>query len=349
VGSSWRRWRTLLRTLSLPVALGLVGCGSLPQTLFAPVGDVARTQLHLLQLTTWIVSGIFVLVFGLLLYTLIRFRARAGAPTPKEIHGSHSLEVLWTIIPIIILAIISVPTVKDAFQLGDIPTGADVVHVKVIGHQWWWEFQYPDLGVVTANEIHIPVGKKVALEITSADVIHSFWLPRIAGKTDVVPNRLNHMWIDVDPDKAGVYYGQCAEFCGDSHANMRMRAVAQSQADFDAWVQQWKTGEVKPAAGSPATVGEALFMGGKRDNGNAMPCFTCHAINNTKAEGKVGPNLTLLGQRTIVAAGTLDNTPENVANWLHDPQAVKPGALMPNLSITKAESDALVAFLESQK
>ena len=349
VGSSWRPWRTLLRTLSLPLVLGLAGCGTLPQTLFGPVGEVARTQMDLLNLTIWIVSGIFVVVAGLLLYVLIRFRARAGAPTPKEVHGNHTLEVLWTVIPIVILITMGVPTVKDAFHLA-VPPTKDVINVKVIGHQWWWEFQYPDLGITTANELHMPVGKTISLTLTSADVIHSFWIPRIAGKTDVVPNRTNTMWFNVDADKAGVYYGQCAEFCGDSHANMRARAVAQSPEDFDAWVKQMRAGAVKPAAGnSLAVTGETLFMGGNRAGGGAMPCYTCHAIAGSKAEGKVGPNLTLFGQRTIVAAGTLDNTPENLAKWLHDPQSVKPGALMPNLNLTQDELNALVAYLHSQK
>lgn len=339
MGSSWRLVR-LFRALLLPLALGLAGCSALPQTVFQPAGPVARIQLNLLSLSIWIVSIIFVVVFAILLYVLWRFRARPNSPKPAEIEGNHVLEIVWTVIPILILVVMAVPTIKDAFALAA-PPSPDAMQVKVIGHQWWWEFQYPGLGVVTGNELHIPQGQRVDLTITSTDVIHSFWIPRLAGKMDAVPNRDNHMWFQ--GDETGTFYGQCAQFCGDSHANMRMRVVVDSKADFAAWVAKWQQGEVKPdAANALAVQGEKLFMGDQ-------PCYTCHAITGSKAQGKVGPNLTLLGSRSIIAAGTLANTPEHLQEWLHDPQAVKPGALMPNLHLSDDQMKALAAFLESQK
>ena len=174
--------------------LSLFGAGAAhaqaPQSVFAPAGPVARTQGALLSLTLYIAIGIFVVVGSILLYTVIRFRERPGDPIPKQIQGNTTLEVIWTVIPIVILTVIAVPTVRDSFNLASPPTD-DVLEVRVIGHQWWWEFEYPQLGLVTANELQIPVGKVVHLTLESNDVIHSFWVPRLAGKMDVVPNRVN--------------------------------------------------------------------------------------------------------------------------------------------------------------
>lgn len=308
-----------------------------PQSVFAPAGPVAQTQLNLLNLTLWIAIGIFVVVGSILLYTVIRFRARPGDPIPKQIHGSTTLEVVWTVIPLLILTVIAVPTVRDAFDLATPPTD-DVLEVRVIGHQWWWSFEYPDLGIVTANELRIPVGKAVHLTMESKDVIHSFWVPRLAGKMDVIPNRLNSMWFTAD--EAGIYYGQCAEFCGTSHANMRFRVIALPAEEFDQWVQGRHAVDVFTPMDDMVARGQAIFE-------STGTCFACHNVDGTAASGTVGPDLTDFGSRTTLAAGMLANTPENLAAWLRDPQGVKPGALMPKLPLSDGDIEALTAFLYS--
>ena len=309
-----------------------------PQSVFAPAGPVAQTQLNLLSLTLWIAIGIFVVVGSILLYTVIRFRARPGDPIPKQIQGNTTLEVIWTVIPIIILIVIAVPTVRDAFGLASPPPVDDVLNVRVIGYQWWWAFEYPDLGIVTANELRVPVGKVVNLTLESNDVIHSFWVPRLAGKMDVIPNRVNTMWFVAE--EAGIYYGQCAEFCGTSHANMRFRVIAQPENEFHAWVEGRRAVETFSPANDLVARGQAIFE-------STGTCFACHNVDGTAANGQVGPDLTDFASRTTIAAGLLANTPENLARWLRDPQAVKPGALMPRLPLSDDDIQALTAFLYS--
>lgn len=308
-----------------------------PQSVFAPAGPVAKTQLNLLSLTLWIAIGIFVVVGSILLYTVFRFRARPGDPIPKQIEGNTKLEVIWTVIPVIILAVIAVPTVRDAFELASPPTD-DVLNVRVVGYQWWWSFEYPDLGIVTANELRVPVGQVVNLTLESNDVIHSFWVPRLAGKMDVIPNRINTMWFTAE--EPGVYYGQCAEFCGTSHANMRFRVIAQPVDEFNAWVEGRQAVETFSPANDLVARGQQIFE-------SSGTCFACHAVDGTAATGRVGPDLTDFASRTSLAAGMLANTPENLARWLRDPQAVKPGALMPRLNLSDGDIEALTAFLYS--
>ncbi|MEK7778125.1 MAG: cytochrome c oxidase subunit II, partial [Chloroflexota bacterium] len=218
------------------------------------------------------------------------------------------------------------------------PPSAPGVEVRVVAHQWWWEFKYPDLGVVTANEMYIPVGKVVNLTLESQDVIHSFWVPNLAGKMDMIPNRINSMWLQAD--EAKTYQGQCAEFCGIAHAHMRFLVIAVTQPEFDAWVQGQKS---PPALSGEAERGAALF--------DQRGCASCHLIKGTAAKGQFGPNLTLFGSHTSVAAGTLENDAEgkNLARWLHDPQLVKPGTKMPNMKLGDEDIAALVAYLKSLK
>lgn len=306
-----------------------------PQSTFAPAGPIARMQRDLMLTALWILIPIFIVVGGGLLYAVIRFRSRPGDGIPPQTHGSVRLEVIWTVIPIILLIVIAVPTVKQIFALNDVPEAS--IEVRGVGHQWWWSFEYPEHGVTTANEMRIPVGKPIRLTLTSNDVIHSFWVPRLAGKLDVIPNRENVMWFQAD--EPGVYYGQCAEYCGTSHANMRFRVVALPQEEYDAWVN----GRAAVAAVAPADTlaqrGHDIFVN--------SACAACHTIDGTSAQGTVGPDLTDFGSRTSLAAGMLENTPENLSAWLKDPQAVKPGALMPNLRLSDADVNALVAFLSS--
>jgi cytochrome c oxidase subunit II len=370
VKSDWRRWLTeaftrgartrsgpgplVLRQLALAaIVLGialLAGCrgdGSqyreFPQTTLEPTTDYGWKIQSLFELILWWSVPVFVLVEGGLLYLVWRFRARPGQPRPRQIHGSTKLEVAWTIAPALILVVIAVPTVQTIFDIGG-PPPTDSLEVEVIGHQWWWEFRYPSLGIVTANEPHLPVGQNVGFDLRSDDVIHSFWFPRLGGKRDVVPNHVNRMWFM--PETPDVYLGQCAEFCGTSHANMRMRAIADSPADWGSWV----AAQQAPAMTTPeAARGVELF--------NTRGCIGCHNIVGVNAQtfqinaesGKIGPNLTHVGSRTTIAAGLFENNPTEMANWLRDPPAMKPGSLMPKLGLSEDDISALVAYLESLK
>jgi cytochrome c oxidase subunit 2 len=234
--------------------------------------------------------------------------------------------------------VIAVPNIRALFAASAPPAGEEVLPIQVTGHQWWWTFAYPTLGVVTANELHVPIGRAVQVHLRSADVIHSFWVPRLAGKMDVIPNQENRMWFKAD--RPGIYFGQCAEFCGVSHAHMGFRVVAQTAADFAAWVQTQQQPAPVPTD-PPAVHGAQLFL--------QRGCLACHTISGTPAQGTVGPNLTHVGSRQTLAAGVLANTPDNLARWLRDPQAVKPASLMPNLALDDASIGALVAYLHGLK
>jgi cytochrome c oxidase subunit 2 len=298
-------------------------------------------QLGLLQMSMWIAIVIGTLVALLLVYAIIRFKAKGNETTiPKQIHGNHSLEIIWTLIPILILVVVAIPTVKAIFATQQANAAADMT-VRVVGHQWWWEFQYPEKFTV-GNELVIPVGKPVNFELTSDDVIHSFWVPKLGGKMDVIPGRINHMWLQAD--EPGLYFGQCAEFCGASHAKMRFRVKAVTQADYDSWVKDRLAGAVKPTD-AKAVAGLKLMQG----EGNKVSCFSCHSIDGAdKMTGKVGPNLSNIGARSTIAAGIMDNTTENLKAWITNPQQFKPGAKMvshPQLSA--ADLDAIVTYLQS--
>src|SRR5919106_2315139 len=224
-----------------------------PYNSLAPEGPVAEKQAELYWLVFWIAVAVFVLVEGLLVFAMIRFRRRSDDDTPRQIHGNTRLEVVWTIIPALLLAGVAVPTVGTIFDLAQTPSNA--LEVRVTAHQWWWEVEYPSLGVVTANEIHIPTDRPVSFQLESKDVIHSFSVPRLAGKQDIIPGRINPLTI-VAP-RAGTYFGQCQEFCGLSHANMHFRVVAQEPGDFDAWVE----GQRQPAAALPPAEIETTVTG----------------------------------------------------------------------------------------
>jgi cytochrome c oxidase subunit 2 len=278
-------------------------------------------------------------VEGFLLYTIIRYRRRSENELPSQVHGNTRLEVAWTIIPSIVLLIIAVPTIGTIFASDTVPPNA--MPVKVIGHQWWWEFEYPSLGIKTANELHLPLGQTVAFEMESKDVIHSFWFPRMGGKMDVVPTRKNHMWFT--PKETGEFYGQCVEFCGTQHANMRMRLFVQTPQEFQAWVEQQRREAAPPPSGLVAQGAEAF-------QNPANYCIVCHTVRGTNARGIIGPDLTHVGSRKTIAAGMLDNTPEEMARWIRDPQGVKIGNKM---VLPRPPSDqdlaAIVAYLQSLK
>jgi cytochrome c oxidase subunit 2 len=286
---------------------------------------------------------IFLVVTGLLSYCIVRFRARPGDAEPRQIEGHKRLEITWTVIPCLIVIGLFVLTSR-AMALSDAPADHDP-DLVVIGHQWWWEARYPN-GAVTANEIHIPAGKDMIVRVESADVIHDFWAPALGRKIDATPG--HPVSIRIQADSPGVYHGACAEYCGTEHAWMRFDVVAESQADYDAWVAR----EAAPAASVGAdfalrktesqTRGATLFA--------SRTCVQCHAIRGTEAEGlgpaRVAPDLTHFAARQMLGAGVRPNTPENLAVWLTNPQSVKPGCHMPSLRLTDQEAQDLVSYLE---
>ena len=359
-----------------------------PQSTFDAAGPVAKSQLNLFYVIFWAAVFVFVVVQGILLYAAIRFRRKPGQDEiPKQTHGNTRLEIAWTIAPAIVLAVVAVPTVITIFDNARTPDPEDAVHVKVTGHQWWWTFEYftpeeiakeeadlervskdeierseaykPEPYVITANELNVPVGVPVSVVLESKDVIHSFWIPKLAGKVDIVPNNRNTMWfqadrVDGDPDTPEIdpFLGQCAEFCGIAHAFMKFLVFVHEQGDFDAWV----LGQQAPAAEPVglATVGRQVFVDQK--------CWACHTLADDEepilrgARSTIGPNLTHVGNRSTIAAGLVDNTANHLADWLRDPLAMKPGNLMGEqgamfdggpAKMTGDEIDALVAYLQS--
>lgn len=305
----------------------------LQQDSLSPAGPIARREDSLFWVVLWIAVAVFVLVEGLLVVSALRFRHRPGRPIPRQIHGNSRLELAWTIAPAVLLAGIAIPTIGTIFSVAAKP--ADALPVSVIGHQWWWEFDYPTYGIKTANELHIPAGRPVYLTMTSTDVIHSFWVPRLAGKQDVEPGRTNNLTIQAD--RPGRYFGQCAEFCGVSHANMRLRVFADSASNFAAWVRNQQQRAQPPP---PATL--AIMQ--------AKGCGGCHTINGVQGfVGQIGPNLTHFASRTTFAGSTFLNNPVNLRHWLADPPGVKPGADMPDLRLTERQIDTLIAYLQSRK
>jgi cytochrome c oxidase subunit 2 len=325
--------------------LGIAACnGHYPQTTFAPTSEFGREVNDLFTTIFWWAVVVFVLVEAMLLFTVLKFRERPGSPEPKDIHGHTAMEIAWTLAPAVILIFVAVPTIKTIFKVdGSAP--ANALQVKVIGHQWWWEYQYPDLGVTTANELHLPQGKTAAIAITSADVIHSFWPPRQGGKRDAIPGKINR--IAFTPDSTGIYLGQCAEFCGASHAHMGLRVVVEDSATFAQWVAQQK--EVPPASDKlTGLVKDGAEAFKKIRDPADHSCIACHTVQGV-AMGIKGPNLTHVGSRTTIAAGTLPMSTEGITRWLKDPPGVKPGSLMPNIGLTDQEITALAAYLQSLK
>jgi cytochrome c oxidase subunit 2 len=311
--------------------------------MFAPAATPAHSIFDVSVLTLRVTGIIFVIVAGLLLYALIRFRQRPGDSDrePAQIYGSNQIELSWTVIPILIVVMLFLSTTRIILGTQSIPKPASAMDVTVIGHQYWWEYRYPKLGVVTANELHVPVSDRSSptptyLTMSSVDVAHSFWVPRLAGKTDVIPNRVNTMWLD--PQQAGLFLGQCAQFCGVQHAKMLIRVYAQSPADFAAWIDQQKQPAVQSFPGNQAAAeGQAVFMH------NA--CINCHAVSGTAATGRFGPDLTHLASRATIGSGIVENTPANLRKWIDDPSSFKPGCLMPSMHLNDRDLDAITAYL----
>ena len=339
---------TIAALLALCGVLLIAGCSAdNPQSIFDAKGPVAQRQLDLLWIIFWVAVFIFVIVIGALLYTVFRFRRKPGQGIPVQVHGNTKMEIGWTVVPSILLAVIAVPTVITQFYISNPPSG-DQLQINVTAHQWWWEVEYPDSGVVTANELHVPVGVTVNVELISSDVIHSFWVPKLAGKMDILPGATTSQWFTAD--EVGEYYGQCAEFCGESHAWMRFRVIADTPEDFDVWTASQLAESVEPAT-PEETAGAALFL--------SKGCLACHTISGVPAAaGILGPNLTHLGSRTTLAAGIMDMSAANLKEWLIDPEEVKPGNVMsdealaytnPAFALSSDDVDNLVAYLQSLK
>ena len=338
-------------------ALLLAACGDAEQNALDPAGPFAQAPQDLIIPVAWIALAVFIFVQGLIIFSVVKFRTRKDddGSLPKQIHGNTRAEIVWTVIPAVILAAIAVPTVQGIFEISGEPDEA--LTVEVIGHRWWFEYYYPDYDIYTANELAIPVGTPVRLQMTAADlqrspdqgVIHSFWVPRLAGKQDLVPGQTT--FLNIQADEAGRYLGQCAEYCGLSHANMRIRVEAFDDADFETWVAAQASPATAPADGTLEAQGRELFheLGDGR-----QACASCHQVweDGTRGPGQ-GPDLTHLMSREEFAGAIHDMTEENLRQWLADPNSMKPmqyevnGIGMPNLDLSEDELDALVAYLLS--
>jgi cytochrome c oxidase subunit 2 len=360
------RWRTRIAA-ALPGALA--ACSSrVPNTTLTPQSEFGRDIDELFDLL--VIGGVvvFVLVAVALLFVLVKYRHRAGAPEPKAVHGHALLEIVWTLIPAVVLALIAVPTVRTIFRT-QAEAGANALQVQVIGHQWWWEFRYPQYGVVTANELYLPVGRTANFALTTVDVLHSFWIPQMGGKRDLIANDTNYVWFT--PESAFSWNGFCAEYCGTSHANMRFRVFTVPPDQFERWIEHQKSpasGAPAPAVGpadttaapqpSPAQVGlETIGVDSLPEHVRAttpipagltmsnvtgdaargaqlfmratpMPCAACHTVQGV-AGGIVGPNLTHVGSRTSIGAGLFPNDARHLALWIKNSPAMKPGSKMP--------------------
>ena len=352
------------------VALGLLLASCAPhatQDTLKPAGPYAQEIKNLFVPVFWVAVAVFVIVEGGIVLIMIRFRHRKDRERmPAQTHGNTRLEIGWTIVPAVILAFVMVPTVATIWSLAK-PPPKGALNITVQGHQWWWGFVYTDPDMTTdygskgpitiADVMVIPVGRTVYISNESVGgliggsnpdfaVIHSFWVPELAGKQDVVPNRTNHILLQAD--HPGTYFGQCAEFCGLQHGRMKFRVVALSQSDWEAWVANQKQPSVTPKPGSLEEQGMNIFLNPL--HGGTQSCVACHAIGGTTAGGIAAPDLTHFAATAHQCFAGCDwdtSDREALAAWLRDPNAVKLGAKMPNYNLTQDEIDALVAYLES--
>lgn len=321
--------------------------------MFKPLSRPAEMIHDISLLTLWICAAIFLVVSFALFYIVVRFRKPANddGHEPPQIYGSTHIELAWTVIPILITVVLILVTSRTIGEIQNMKIPEDALTIRVVGHQWWWEVHYITPGskdktdFITANELVVPVssrdpekGRPVHLILQSADVIHSFWVPQLSGKTDLVPNRTNHLWIE--PYETGTYFGNCAEYCGTQHANMLLRVIVDTPENYEKWVANQKT---KPAApqGALAQEGERLFF--------ANSCMNCHKVDGTIAEGVFGPDLTKLMTRQTLGAGVAPLNHETLRAWVEDPQDLKVGCLMPNMQLAETEVDAITAYLETLK
>jgi cytochrome c oxidase subunit 2 len=318
------------------------GQGPTPN-IFAPVSTPAYAIREVAFFVLGITAVIFLVVAGFALYTIVRFRRRRGDPAnePPQIYGATQIELAWTVVPFLIVVVLFLVTTRYIWGIERRPQPPDALEVTVIGNQWWWEIRYPKLGVVTANELHVPVSDPAQptptfITLESVDVAHSFWVPQLAGKMDVIPNKVNRVWID--PHTPGTYVGQCAEYCGLQHGLMLLIVVVHPRDEFDRWV----AAQQAPARDDPAArPGRELFA--------SLACINCHTVRGTAANGVFGPDLTHLMSRWTIGAGAARNTRDSLHAWVDDPARIKQGALMPAMKLSRAELETLTSYLVTLK
>ena len=339
--------------LMFSLLLFAMACNSdSPQSTFDPQGPIAELQKNLFMFTFWIAVVVFIIVEGGIIYLTFKYRKKDDK-LPVQTHGNLKLEITWTIIPAIIVVIIAIPTVLAIWETQVMPEEEDSLVIEAVGHQWWFEFKYPTEEVVTANELHLPEDKDVIVNLRSQDVLHSFWIPKIAGKVDMVPNHKNQLYIKAD--EPGLYYGQCAEFCGIAHAMMRFRVIVHTPENYQNWLDEMRTPPAKLASGSDEDEGRKLFVGN---------CSMCHTYDsykkgaytkeitsqynrweewkNDKENSAIvsAPNLTHYGNRITLAAGIKENNLENLVKWIENPDEIKIGTRMKNhASIYRDENE----------
>src|SRR5437870_9118224 len=309
-----------------------------PTNIFAPASTPAESIFGLSMFVLSVTAAIFVVVFSLLAYSAVKFRKRNNddGREPPQVYCSNQVEVAWTVIPILIVVALFMATARVIADVQKVSPSANAIEVVAIGHQFWWEYRYPHLGVVTANELHVPVSDPqhptpTFIKLLSADTDHSFWVPRLAGKTDLIPNHPNSMWID--PHEAGLYLGQCAQYCGTQHGKMLLRVYVEPHDEFDRWIQLQR---------QPASTGDVVYEG--RRVFETTACINCHTVSGTVANGRFGPDLTHLMSRETIAAGAAPNTPENPRLWVRKPDANNAGSLMPAMELNGRELDARTAY-----
>jgi cytochrome c oxidase subunit 2 len=312
-------------------------------SIFSPVSTPADLIFGLSLFVLAVTGVIFLIVGGLLVYCAVKFRKRADddGREPPQVYGSNQLELAWTVVPVLIVVVLFLTSARVIHEVQDAPRPPGAIEVTVVGHQFWWEFRYPQYGFVATNELHVPVSDlkqptPTFLTLLSADTDHSFWVPRLAGKTDLIPNHPNSMWID--PREPGVYLGQCAQYCGTQHAKMLLRVYVEPRADFDRWVQAQR----QPV---PATVSMDTSVAEGRRVFETTACINCHVVAGTVAKGRFGPDLTHLMSRDTIASGAAPNTPENLRLWVENPDAIKPGSWMPPMNLSRQEFDRVTAYL----
>ncbi len=316
-----------------------------PTSIFSPAGTPAHSIFSLSMLVMGVTLCVFLIVASLLAYAIVRFRASRFKDNPNQeppqIYGSNQIELSWTVIPILIVVMLFLASARVIFSTEDARKPANALDVVVVGHQFWWEYRYPKYGVTTANELHVPVSdpknpQPTFLTLTSADTNHSFWVPRLAGKTDLIPDRVNSMWID--PPTEGLYLGQCAQYCGVQHAKMLIRVYADTPDQFAKWVED----QQKDAVDDPKVEqGREVFLH------NA--CISCHTISGTVATGTFGPNLSHIASRETIASGAIPNNPANLRAFIDDPDHFKPGVLMPSMHLSSHDLDAVTNYLTTLK
>jgi cytochrome c oxidase subunit II len=326
--------------LGLVPMLAQAADSELPTNIFAPASTPAYSIFGLSIFVLLTVLAIFLVVFALLAYAVVRFRRKHSDDhsEPAQIYGSSQVELAWTVIPVLIVIALSLATARVVYSVQDPVRPPGALEVIVTGHQYWWEYRYPSLNIVTANELHVPVSDPAHptptfLTLLSADANHSFWVPRLAGKTDLIPNHPNQMWID--PREPGLFLGQCAQYCGTQHAKMLLRVYVHPRDEFDRWVKE----QQQPAHGKAQVNGQRVF--------ESTACVNCHTVSGTLAKGRFGPDLTHLMSRDTIAAGAATNTHEKLRLWIKNPEAIKPGSKMPAMGLSDQDLNAVTAYMET--